>query len=242
MADRGPQSDHARIDKPPRQEDATYEDATYLGTDPEDEVEVQDLGFIVDDRDDRRITFPGQWQRLDDEIDTDEPMETDRTGEVLKAHDPARRGLPPEAFATDYNLSHAAGEQQEDDFAETSLLNSDPEREDGAQDFTDETLRELDGDPMSTDIVGHVAGVTRGLGTSVPQDIGAGGFQIRDNPLMQPQGSPVSGEAISDEALGLRDLDDMGDEEDLDRLADEGARLEEQRQAGKGPGTRRPRG
>jgi hypothetical protein len=238
MADRGPNSDQGRVDKSPGREDRTYEDATYLGTDEEDDVEVQDLGFIVDDREDRRIAFPGAWQRLD-EIDTDEPLEEDRTGATPKAHDPARRGLPPEAFATDYNVSHAEGEEQEDDFAETSMLQSDPDREDGDSDFTDETLRELDGDLMSTDIAGHVAGVTRGLGTRTPQDIGAGGFQIRDNPLMQPQGSPVSSEPVSDEALGLRDLDDMGDEEDLDRLADQGARLEEERQSGRAPGNRR---
>jgi len=228
MSDKGPNQDMMRVGEPPEPEDATYRDATYLGTDEEDEVEVQDLGFIVEDHDDRRITFPGGWQRLDD-LNTDEAMEIDPDGPIPEADAMIRQGLPPEAFATDYNASHAAGEAQEADFVETSMLSSDPDWEDGVQDFTDETLHEMDGDPMSTDLVGHVAGVTRGLGTRVPQDIGAGGFQIRDNPLMQPQGQAVSGEPLSDEALGLRDVDDMASDEEMEAMADWAARMEEQR-------------
>ena len=52
--------------------DHKYKDESYLG-DPEDdreEPEVRDLGFIVDDRDDRRAqTVDGSWDRLDD-LDT----------------------------------------------------------------------------------------------------------------------------------------------------------------------------
>ena len=39
--------------------------ASYLGTDAGDEEEVRDLGFIVDDHDDRRIMLTGDRQRLD---------------------------------------------------------------------------------------------------------------------------------------------------------------------------------
>ena len=57
--------------------DQKYRDESYLG-DPEDdtkETEIQDLGFIVEDRDDRRIrTVDGLWDRLDN-LDTDEALE-----------------------------------------------------------------------------------------------------------------------------------------------------------------------
>src|SRR5207244_7423198 len=85
-----------------------------------------------------------------------------------------------------------------------------------------------DGRLETTDIAGGVPGISRGFGTSLPMDIGAGGFQIRDNPLMQPidPDQPISEEPVSDVALGRRDVDEMGDEAGLDRLADRAARAE----------------
>ncbi len=57
-------------------------------------------------------------------------------------------------------------------------------------------------------------------------DIGSEGFQVRDNPLMQRQdpNQPISNERLSDEALGLREEDEMGSDEELERLADAAAR------------------
>jgi hypothetical protein len=227
MRDEGPNQDQVPLGETDEEEDATYRDASYLGTDPADDEEVRDLGFIVDDHDDRRIEFPGPWQRLDD-LDTDEALETDPHGRIPHEKELIERGLPPEAFATDYNVSHAAGERQEEDFVETSLLESDPDSEAGVRDDTDETIPGEDGQLLTTGITGHVPGVITGLGTSVPQDAGLGGFEIRDNPLMQPVEEPISDERLSDEALGLRDVDEMGSDEELDRLADRAARLEEQ--------------
>jgi hypothetical protein len=228
MSDRGPNQDKPPLAGRAEDKDATYRDAGYLGTSENDDEEVRDLGFIVDDHDDRRITLTGDWQRLDD-LDTDEPLETNRSGPIPHETALRERGAPGDWFATDYHVENADAEEQEEDFAETSMLETDPDMNDGAGDFTSETLHETDGDPIATDLAGHVAGVARGFGTTLPQDMGAGGFQIRDNPLMQPEGAPISGENLSDEALGLRDVDEMGDEDALEATADQVARREGRR-------------
>src|SRR5439155_14112122 len=124
----------------------------------------------------------GTWQRLED-LDTDEALETDEDGSLPRE---AGAGAPPRrAFASDYNLDHLEGEEQEEDFVETSMLATDPDGGAGADDFT--SSADLDNDRRldTTDIAGHAAGIARGFGTSLPLDIGAEGFQIRDNPLMQ---------------------------------------------------------
>lgn len=219
--------------------DHKYDDESYLG-DPEDdelEPEVRDLGFIVDDRDDRRIQLvDGTWDRLHD-LDADQGVGVDSDQPVPL--DERSGAPPPEAFATLYNVGHHEGEQQEEDFVETSMLAIDPDGGAGADDFTDESDIDDDGRLETTGLGGRVAGIARGFGTSLPMDIGSGGFQVRDNPLMQPPPAarvpgpqqPISGERLSDEALGLRDVDDMGSDEELDRLADEAAREEERRQS-----------
>jgi len=211
--------------------DQKYKDESYLG-DPEDdeqEPEVRDLGFIVDDRDDRRVSLVDDtWDRLTD-LDTDEGLETDPNGAIPLDEN---SGAPPvDAFTTQYNIAHEAGEEQEEDFVETSMLAIDPDGGAGADDFTSESDLDDDGRLETTDVGGHAPGIARGFGTSLPMDIGSGGFQVRDNPLMQPidPTQPISGERLSDESLGLRDVDDMGSDDELDRLADEGAREEEKR-------------
>jgi hypothetical protein len=207
--------------------DPTYEAASYLGTDEDDSEEVRDLGFIVDDHDDRRIMLTGGFQRLDD-LDTDEPLETNRSGEIPHRTSLIERGAPPEWFATDYNVSNAQAEQQEEDFVRTSMLNSDPDMNDGVEDFTDDSLHSIHGNTVSTDIMGHLPGVSQGLGSTLAQDLGSGGFQIRDNPLMQPEGRPISGELLSDAALGADDLEEM-DDEALAQLANRAVRDMERR-------------
>jgi hypothetical protein len=172
-------SGQARREQKP---DATYRDATYLGTSEDDAEEVQDLGFIVDDRRDPRTTLTESWERLDN-LDTDEPLETNPCG-AFPDPDAQRAWMPEEQFATDFNASRAEGENQEADFVLTSMLEPDPEINTGADDFTDETMETEDAEHLlATGIRGTVPGAAPGLGTSVPQDIGRGGFQIRDNPL-----------------------------------------------------------
>jgi hypothetical protein len=211
--------------------DQKYKDESYLG-DPEDdeqEPEVQDLGFIVDDRDDRRIELVDDtWDRLTD-LDTDEALEVDPDGAIPLDEN---SGAPPvDAFATQYEIGHLEGEQQEEDFVETSMLATDPDGGAGADDFTSESDLDGDGRLETTDAGGRVPGIARGFGASLPMDAGSGGFQVRDNPLMQPidPTQPISGGNLSDEALGRRDVDDMGSDDELDRLADKGAREEEKR-------------
>jgi hypothetical protein len=215
MSDRGPNQDFMHLDPGPEKEDAKYRHAGYLGTSPDDEEEVEDLGFIVDDHDDRRASMLEGWQRLDD-LDTNEPLETNRSGEIPHREALIERGAPGEWFATDYNVSHARAEAQEEDFVRTSMLNSDPDMNDGDGDFTDETLTGIHGEELATDLYGHVGGAAAGLGTSLPQDAGMAGFQIRDNPLMQPIDGPEG--VVTDEGMGIAfGEDDYVDGDDEDR-------------------------
>jgi hypothetical protein len=225
MADRGPNQDfmHLQSSSELEEDEATFRDDGYLGTGEGDEEDVKDLGFIVDDHDDRRIQMTGRWQRLDD-LDTDEPLETNRHGNIPHETALREKGVPREYFFTQHQVKNAQAEAQEEDFVQTSMLDVDPDMNAGAEDFTDETIANIHGGPSTTDIAGHVTGVAAGLGTSLAQDLGRGGFQIRDNPLMQPEGQPISGELLSDEALGLRDVDEMGSDADLERLADQASR------------------
>src|SRR5262249_1159665 len=138
------------------------------------------------------------WERLDD-LDTDEPLETNRSGAVPEQ--PWREGVPQDRFARDFYDSHAAAENQESDFVETSMPEAAPEMNAVADDFAAETTRALDGDPQATGIRGKVSGVVPGVGTTVPQDIGLGGFEVRDNPLvhaenpnLHPEDEEVGGE------------------------------------------------
>src|SRR5437667_5082660 len=105
MTDRGPDQDKMAVGGRERKEDATYRDASYLVTDEEDEEEVHDLGFIVEDHDDRRLSSLAGFQRVED-LDTDEALETNRSGPIPRKRRLERHGVPPESFATDYNLSN----------------------------------------------------------------------------------------------------------------------------------------
>src|SRR5579862_6309134 len=124
MTDRGPDQDNMPVGGKERKEDATYRDASYLVTDEEDEEEVQDLSFIIEDHDDRRIEPLAGFQRVED-LDTDEALETNPDGPIPHKRRLERHGVPPESFATDYNVSHARAEAQEEDFVETSMLATD---------------------------------------------------------------------------------------------------------------------
>jgi len=210
MADRGLNQDEMRIGRVD-QDDPTYRDASYLGTDQEDEEEVRDLGFIVDDHDDRRGTLHESWQRLDD-LDTDEPLETNRSGPIPHEVSLRAAGPPPEAFATDFNVQNAEAEEQEEDFVATSLLREDPDMNDGLDDFTNDSMEDTNGAPMATDILGRVTGVADGLGASVPQDLGSGGFQIEANPLVE---TPFDRNLISGREAGY-ELDDYDDDKQDD--------------------------
>jgi hypothetical protein len=216
--------------------DPTYEDAGYLGTDEDDSEEVRDLGFIIDNHDDRRGTLTENWQRLDD-LDTDEPLETNRSGPIPHVVALQERGAPPELFATDYNASHAVAEAQEEDFVATSMLDVDPDLNAGAEDYTSDSLEQIGGGPAATDIYGQVIGVASGLGTSVAQDLGGGGFQIQENPLLD-EDLPTPEEALQAAQTDYSDEEEtdaaeagpvITSEADLEAMADFAAREAESR-------------
>ncbi|HEU4754034.1 MAG TPA: hypothetical protein VFU47_13070 [Armatimonadota bacterium] len=212
MADRGPNSDFMFL-HPERAceqgEGLTYEDASYLGTDPQDEEEVQDLGFIVEDHDDRRISMLDGWQRLND-LDTNEPLETNRSGPIPHEVSLRARGPSPERFATDYHIDHADGEEQEADFISTSMLATDPDMEAGEEDFTDDTMHGIHGENLATDIAGNVVGPADGLGTTVPQDLGSDGFQVLENPLASgPEMDLLRGELSDYDEVDTDPTDDV---------------------------------
>jgi hypothetical protein len=211
----------------------------------DDEDEVHDLGFIVDEHDDRRYDLLEPFQRLET-LDTDEPLEEDPTGPLPpEAARLRRRAVPANQYPVDFNVENDAAERDEAEFADDNQLVADPYADEltTVLEDADDVDADLDGDARTdtVNILGRAPGIATGFGSRVPQDLGREGFAVRDNPLMLPADEmeyPVSTDPLSDEARGLRDVDDMGSEADLDRLADRGATLEEKpppkrRRAGK---------
>jgi hypothetical protein len=145
-----------------------------------------------------------------------------------------RHAVTPDHYPVDFNVENDDAASDEEEFAGTNQLVPDPS-EDGLTTVLgdeDDVAADLDRDARTdtVNLLGHAPGVATGFGSTLPQDIGPDGFAIRDNPLLIPAEEleyPISTEPLSDEARGLRDVDEMGSEQDLDRLADRGARLEE---------------
>lgn len=185
----------------------------------DDEEEVFDLGFIVEDRDDRRDSLLASWQRLD-EMDTDEALETNRRGPLPEEVDRLEwEGVPASGFPTDARVGTVEAEEDEEDFAEDNALNGDPYESPQVDRYgLDEQSEEEDLDdnnrPEAISIRGRAAGVVRGLGTSLPQDIGAGGFSVEENPL-----------AIA--AIRAPEADEVEPDE-INRMAGEGAPMAEE--------------
>jgi hypothetical protein len=96
----------------------------------EDEQEVYDLGFIVENHDDRRAASLGCWQRLET-LDTDEALETDPAGplpeeaELLRNESALAAGQPDERPP-----AYAGAERSEEEFARSNHLLLDPEASD----------------------------------------------------------------------------------------------------------------
>ena len=74
----GPANEHT-----PRSSETEALPQEALTTIREDEVEVYDLGFIVEEHDERRMGLLEHWQRLET-LDTDEALETNRRGRYQK--------------------------------------------------------------------------------------------------------------------------------------------------------------
>lgn len=121
----------------------------------DDEDEVFDLGFIVDDRDDRRDTLLASWQRLDS-LDSDEALES---GESVPLPREAiylkREGVPRSEYPTDAHVNTVAAEMQEEEFAADNDLESDPDdparADDARRDDADLARLADDGDALAAD-------------------------------------------------------------------------------------------
>lgn len=144
-------------------EDPSYAAADFAGTSLDGEAEVRDLGFIVEDRDDRRVDTAHQI--LADSVN-----------------------LHPRSPGSDVSseVSLLEGEDEEDDFRRTSMLPTDDDDETAANAYLEETLHYEDGREAATDIGGEVAGVIPGTGTSLPQDAGSHGMRVGVSPIVEP--------------------------------------------------------
>jgi hypothetical protein len=147
-----------------------------------------------------------------------------------------REGIPASWHPAELSVENLNAEGEEEEFADANRLVIDPDTEGltTAAGAEEDRAADLDQDetPETVDLRGHARGITTGFGTSVAQDIGPEGFSIEDNPLLvavEENGYPISTEALSEEARGQRDVDEMGNEAELEWLADRGARLEERR-------------
>jgi hypothetical protein len=152
-------------EQPPPQDEAPT-------TVTENDREVYDLGYIVEDHADRRTSLLEHWQRLE-RLDTDEALETNAAGPLPEEVEALRReGLPEEWFPGDAYVENVEGEAGEAAFAEANRLLIDPDAELAARGPSAEEVAAADLDrdqkPETVDLRGHVPGITTGLGTSVP--------------------------------------------------------------------------
>jgi hypothetical protein len=147
----------------------------------DDEVEVYDLGFIVEDRIDERICLLSGWQRLDD-LDTDEALETNPAGSlpdggsVLRAARVAEQRHPGMA-----HLGHTKAERDEATFAAMNGLAEDP-------DWEPDNVAAMEWRRAQAAVAFwvHASRVPGGSGTMLPQDIGAAGFSLEEPPAPGP--------------------------------------------------------
>lgn len=120
-------------------------------------------------------------------------------GEIVEKH------AGDAVFLTPAEKSIGGADGGEADF-EAEMLETDPDPEAGA-DENDLYSADDERSVFGTDQTGTVEGIARGFGTHLPQDIGAGGFQV---------------ETIPDSALHLRQRP-LADGEELDDYDDDTA-------------------
>jgi hypothetical protein len=153
----------------------------------DDEDEVYDLGFIVEEHDDRRGRLLPHWQRLET-LDSDEALETDPRGTLPEEALSLRRSGVPSAWRPAVlSMEYADAERNEQEFAESTGLVVDPAvyRPKSAARRGGRKVYVLDRNlAHGVGLDGCVNGIAPGFGTSVPQDIGAGGFAVADHPVL----------------------------------------------------------
>jgi len=103
-------------------------------------------------------------------------------------------------FLTPSEKSVGGADGGEEDF-EAEMLETDPAPSVGGMDKGDFYSAADEDVTLGTDQSGTVAGIARGFGTHLPQDLGAGGFQIEAIPdqVLKRQGRPLAdGEELDD--------------------------------------------
>ena len=120
-------------------------------------------------------------------------------------------------FLTPPEKSVGGADGGEEDF-EVEMLETDPAPSAGGMDDANFYSADDEDGTLGTDQSGTVAGIARGFGTHLPQDFGAGGFQVEAIPdrVLKMRGRPLAaGEELDD----YDDDTDTGKDDARGRLA-----------------------
>lgn len=152
-------------------------------------------------------------QRLDKHDAVHHELFDEDTDQIGSLGDIVEKHAGDAVFLTPPEKSINGVDGGESDF-EAEMLETDPAPSDGMDD--DDLYSAPDGyGVFSTDQTGTVAGLARGFGTHLPQDVGRDGFQVEaipDRVLSLKQTPPVAGEELDDYDDKAGDADfDAGD-------------------------------
>ena len=138
-------------------------------------------------------------ERLDRHDAVHHALFDEDTGQVGSLGDIVEKHAGDAVFLTPPEKSLNGVDGGEADF-EAEMLETDPAPSDGMDDADLYSAGDEDS-IFSTDQTGTVEGIARGFGTHLPQDIGAGGFQVETIPdrVLKLRGKPLAeGEELDD--------------------------------------------
>ena len=124
----------------------------------------------------------------------------ENTSEIRSLGDIVEKHAGDAVFLTPPEKSVGGADGGEEDF-EAEMLETDPAPNVGGMDDADFYSADDEDGALGTDQSGTVAGIARGFGTHLPQDLGAGGFQVEAIPdrVLKMQGRPLAdGEELDD--------------------------------------------
>ena len=149
-------------------------------------------------------------ERLDKHDKIHHELFDEDTNEVGSLGDLVEKHAGDAVFLTPAERSIGGADGGEADW-EAEMSDTDPA--DGGDENPGDLYSARDEDTIfATDQTGTVEGIARGFGTHLPQDIGAGGFQVEEIPrkALKYQGRPVA------DGEELDDYDDEGDTGEFD--------------------------
>jgi len=138
-------------------------------------------------------------ERLDKHDGIHHELFDENTAQIGSLGDIVEKHAGDAVFLAPPEKSVGGADGGEPDF-EAEMLMADPAANEG-MDPADLYSAENEDKVFATDQTGTVAGIARGFGTHLPQDIGAGGFQVETIPdtALQFQGLPLAeGEELDD--------------------------------------------